>query len=269
MRHFTILPDLQNTNGVLQSLIRSLHIWERSRDVFLRNWKTETGGIVVEPLLVLTAVGFGLGSYMADVQGKPYAEFVAPGLLASYAMFGATFETTFGTYLRMETRRTFSSILATPVSVSELITGEVLWAGTRSLMHAGVLLLVAWIFGLIHSPYALLVIPSAILIGLMFGSIAILATSLAPSISALTNFFTLFITPMFFFSGIFYPLDRLPEGIQAIAWLLPLTPAAYLTRSMATGEVSWLTLMSVVIIVALTAIFLPLGIRGMRRRLVK
>ena len=70
MRHFTILPDSQNTNGFLQSLVRSLHIWERSRDVFLRNWKTETGGIVVEPLLVLTAVGFGLGSYMADIQGR-------------------------------------------------------------------------------------------------------------------------------------------------------------------------------------------------------
>ncbi len=265
----TVAHVAADRGGVLGSLARSFRVWQRNRDAFLRVWKTEFGGVVAEPLLVLTAVGLGMGTYIGDIGGRSYTEFVAAGLLASYAMFGATFECTFGTYMRMETRRLFQGILATPVSVDELVRGELFWAATRSLMHATVLLTVSYIFGLTQSPYALLALPVSILIGLMFGSQAMLAASAAPSINSLTNFFTLYVVPMFFFSGVFYPVDGLPEAIQRVAWVLPLTSATELMRSLAYGEIGAQTFLSLAILIAFTVVFIPLSIRGMRRRLIK
>ena len=146
MNTATVAHQLADRGGVLGSLARSFKVWQRNRDAFFRVWKTELGGVVAEPLLVLTAVGLGMGTYIGDIGGRSYTEFVAAGLLASYAMFGATFECTFGTYMRMETRRLFQGILATPVSVNELVLGELFWAATRSLMHATVLLTVSFAF---------------------------------------------------------------------------------------------------------------------------
>ena len=269
MNTTAIMPHPRVKEGVLASLQRSSFVWMRNRDVFLRLWKANVGAIIVEPMLVLLAMGFGLGSYIESVGEHRYIEFLAPGLLASYAMFASVLETTFGTYFRMETHRTFDGILQTPVSVQELVQGELLWAGTRSLMHAAALLAMASAVGLIESPYAILALPISVLVGVMFGSIAILATSLAPSINLLENFFSLFVIPMFFFSGVFYPLDRLPDTIQTFAWFVPLTPVAHLMRNLAFGNLGWNLLADLGIMAAFTALFLPLSVKGMQRRLVK
>ena len=135
-------------------------------------------------------------------------------------------------------------------------------------IHVTALLAIASAMGLIGSPYAVLALPAAALAGVMFGSIAMLVTSVVPSISGLNNFFTMFITPMFFFSGVFFPLDRLPEAIQTVAWFLPLTSVAYLMRSLAFGEFDWSSLGALGVILAFISVFLPLSIKGMRRRLV-
>ena len=256
------LPRPGVRDGLLASLHRSSLVWKRNRDVFLRLWKAHAGGIVAEPLLVLLAVGFGLGRYVELVGEHSYAEFVAPGLLASYAMFGAVLESTFGIYMRMETHRTFDGILQTPIGVSELVQGEILWAATHSLINAVALLAIATAFGLIGSPYGLLVLPVAFLAGAMFSSISILVTSVVPSIELLENFFSLFIIPMFFFGGVFYPLDRLPEAVQTVAWFVPLRPVTYLMRSLAFGDLGWSLMAALGEVAAFTAVFLPLSIMG-------
>lgn len=248
---------------------RSAKVWQRNRDVFLRLWKTELGGIVAEPMVILLALGFGLGAYVETIENRSYAEFVAPGVIASYAMFHAVFECTFSTYLRMETHKIFDGIVVTPVNVEDLVMGEVAWGATRSVLTASSILAFAYVLGLVSSPFALLVVPAAFLVGLMFASIAITVTAVAPHINSLNNFFTLFITPMWFFSGVFFPLGELPPVVGALAWLLPLTAATRLIRALAFGEMGFDVLWSLLVVLAFLTVFLWLALVLMRRRLIK
>ncbi len=131
------------------------------------------------------------------------------------------------------------------------------------------MLLIAFLFGLIHSPWALLALPIAFLTGLVFAALALMLVSVAPSIGTLNNFFTVFITPMFFFSGIFFPLDRFPGLIETVAWTLPLTYAAHVSRGLTLGELSVTMIYSTLALVSYTAVTLYLAVRLMRRRLIK
>ncbi|MBI2846901.1 MAG: ABC transporter permease [Chloroflexi bacterium] len=248
---------------------RSYRMWQRNRDVFLRLWKAELVPFVAEPLIILAAMGFGLGGLVGKVNGQSYLAFVAPGVLASYVMFAAAFECTYGTYVRMERQRTFDAIIVTPLSIEDVITGEILWGATRSFLTACAILVVILIFGLVPSPYAAIIPVLAILEGLMFSSISVFFTSLAPSIYFFNYFFTLFITPMFFFSGVFFPISRLPEVIQTMTWMLPLTPAAHAMRELLWGQWSWGVFAAMAWILGVTLVFFYLSLIFMRRRLIK
>ena len=216
-------------------------------------------------------LGFGLGEYIQDIGdlNLSYAEYLAPGVIASYAMFHASFDSTFGAYLRMETHHIYEAVLFTPLGPKEIVTGEVMWSATRAVMSGTAVLVVASMFGLVSSPLAVLAIPCAYLIGLMISSIAMIVTATATTIGAINNFFTLFILPMFWISGVFFPLDRLPEGVQVFAWVLPLTPSAALVRGLVTGDPSWMMLAWVFELLAITFVALHLASFFMRRRLIK
>ena len=253
-----------------QSVLRGgVRVWQRNRDAFLRSWQVEVGGIAVEPFLMLIALGFGLGVYVESFDGLPYAQFVVPGVLASYAMFHATFDSTYGAYLRMETHHIYEAILFTPLGPEDIVLGEVLWGATRSVMTAVAVLGAALLFGLVPSPLAVLTLPCAYLIGVTFASIAMVLTAAATTIGTMNNFFTLFLTPMFLFSGVFFPLDRLPEGVQRLVWVLPLTPAVALVRELVTGEVSWLVGVWVLQLLGFSVVAFWVAARLMRQRLMK
>lgn len=244
-------------------------VWQRDRDAFLRGWKVEVGGIAVEPFVILLAMGFGLGAYIEDFDGLTYAEFVAPGILASYAMYHATFDATFGAYLRMETHHIYDAILSTPLEPEDIVMGEVLWGASRSALTGVAVLAAALVFGLVGSPLALLAVPAAFLTGLVFASLSMMLTATVTTIGAMNNFFTLFITPMFFFSGVFFPMDRLPDAVQTLAWALPLTPAAALARGLFAGELSWAMVLWVLELALMGVVALWLASALMRRRLIK
>lgn len=244
-------------------------VWQRNRDAFARAWKLEIGGLAVEPFIMLIAVGFGLGSYIQEIDGRSYAEFLAPGVLASYAMFHATFDSTYGAYLRMETHHVYDAMLFTPLEPEDIVMGEVMWGATRGAISATALLTVATMFGLIGSPAAILAIPFAYLIGLSFGAIAMLVTSTAATIGSINNFFTLFVLPMFWVSGVFFPLERLPGIVQKLAWILPLTPAAAMVRGLVSGDFSWWMVAWTAEVAAYFVVALLLASWLMRRRLIK
>ena len=246
---------------------RFIRMWQRNRDVFLRLWHAEAPGFVAEPILVLLAMGLGLGAYVGLVDGQRYIEFIAPGIIASYAMFSASFECTYGSFWRMEHQRTYDAIIATPLSVEDVIAGEIFWGATRSLMTGSVILAVAAAFQLVHSPWALLIPLLSFLAGIMFSSIAILFTSLVPSFYSFNYFFTLFITPMFFFSGVFFPLSSFPEIVQTISWIAPLTPVVHLTRALFWGEFHLNLLLALALIIVLTFFFFSISLVTMKRRL--
>jgi len=248
---------------------RSLRVWQRNRDVFLKLWRSEVPGSLAEPFLVLLAMGLGLGTYVVLEDGQRYIEFIAPGIVASYAMFSACFECTYGSYFRMQMQKTYDAIIATPLNIEDVVTGEILWGATRSMLTATIILAVAACFGLVGSAWAILVLPLSLLAGLMFSSIALFFTSIAPAIHTFNYFFTLFLTPMFFFAGVFFPLDNFDPIVQDLSWLAPLTPVANLTRAVMSGEPGAGEWWGLAIMVGLTGVFFSLSQVFMRRRLLR
>jgi len=220
-------------------------------------------------VLVLLAFGMGMGALIGDVGDQKYIEFLAPGIIVAYAMFSATFECTYGSYFRMEHHYTFDAILATPLNVEDITAGEIFWGATRSFLTGCVILAIAAIFQLVHSPWALLIPFVAGLAGVMFGAIALFVTSIVPAIYTFNFYFTLVITPMFLLAGVFFPLSEFPEIVQKLSWIAPLTPAAHLSRGLFVGEFQWSMLLALFIIIAWAVVFFGITLVTLRRRLTK
>jgi lipooligosaccharide transport system permease protein len=246
-----------------------IRVWQRNCTVFFKLWHVEAPGFIVEPVLILFAVGLGLGAYVGLVNGQTYIEFVAPGLIAGYAMFSASFECTYASYFRMEYQKTFDAVLSTPLSVEDVIAGEIFWGATRAALTGTAMLVIASAFQIVHSPWAALVPFIAFVEGLLFSSIALFFTSLVPYIYSYNYFFSLFITPMFYFSGVFFPLSQFPAIVQNLSWVAPLTPVVYVLRAAMTGNFSLTTLWALILTIVLICIFFAITLVTMRRRLTK
>jgi lipooligosaccharide transport system permease protein len=225
---------------------------------------------LLEPILYLLALGFGLGVFVQNIEGVPYINFIAPALVAISVMYGSFFECTFASFVRMYFQKTFDAIIATPVSVEEVIAGELLWGATRATINSTTVLAVVAAFGLISSPLFLLVPLLAFLGGLMFASIAMCFTAVASNIDFFNYPSFLLITPMFLLSGTFFPLSTLPLPAQTAAQvLLPLTHVVNLARGLILGRVETLLLLSLAWIIIVTPIFFVLSINLMKKRLIR
>jgi lipooligosaccharide transport system permease protein len=219
--------------------------------------------------VTLFALGVGLGGLVDLESDQRYIEFIAPGLLAVWPMWSASAECGWGSFFRMENQRTFDAIVATPVSIEDVITGEILWGATRGLISATYILVIISAWGLVDSPLAVLVLLVAVLPGIMFASISLSYTSVAWSISSLNYFFAVFITPMFWLGGVFFPIERLPGWAQDAAWFIPATHVVDVYRGLTSGNMEWSHLGDVAWMVVVTAMFYTLALFSMRRRLVK
>ncbi|HHI30701.1 MAG TPA: ABC transporter permease [Candidatus Methanoperedenaceae archaeon] len=244
-------------------------VWLRNRDVFMKTYKVNFLPPFIEPLLYLFALGFGLGTYIDTMDGISYPRFIAPALISISIMNSAFFECTFGSYVRMYYQKTFDAIIATPVSIEEVITGELLWGATKSLINATIMLPVLTAFKLIELPHALLVIPFAFIAGFLFASIGMCFTAISPNISTLNYPTFLFITPMFLFSGTFFPLQLLPEPIQYFALIaLPLTHVVSIIRALTLANLSSFLLVNLAWILAVSLILFVLSVNLMKKRLI-
>jgi len=248
---------------------RFIRVWQRNRDVFFRLWHSEAPGSIAEPVIVLLAFGLGLGAYIGLVDGQRYIDFLAPGIIAAYAMFSACFECTYASFVRMEWQYSYDAILATPLNVEDITAGEIFWGATRSMMTGTIILVIAAAFQLVPSPWAVLIPVVCFLEGIMFAAIALWFTSIVPAIYSFNYFFTLFISPMFLLSGVFFPLSAYPEILQKLSWAAPLTPAVRIIRALFHGEFSPDLPLAIVIMLAFTAVFFSISLVTMRRRLTK
>jgi lipooligosaccharide transport system permease protein len=250
-------------------------VWHRNFDVFTKTIKVNFLPSLLEPILYLLAFGFGLGGFIPSIQGQTYIAFIAPALVAISVMNGSFFECTFASFVRMYFQKTFDAIVATPVSVEEVVAGELLWGATRATINTTIVLAVVAAFGLISSPLFLLVIPLAFFGGLMFASMAMCFTSVAPNIDFFNFPSFLFLTPMFFLCGTFFPLTSLPIAAQGAAMALPLTHVVNLTRGLVSGQLepilglnpAVLILVSFAWVIAVTIFFFVLSINLMKKRL--
>ena len=243
-------------------------VWLRNFKVFSKLWRGALLPTFIDPFLYLLAMGFGLGTYVAHINGIPYKEFIAPGLIASAAMWSSAFETTYNVYFRMNELRLYDNLLSTPVEVQDLVAGDLAWSASRATVYGIVVLVVVSIFGLISSPWAILIPPFVVLGGLCFSVIGYTFTALIPKIDLYSYFFTLGITPMFLFSGLFFPFNQLPGWVEVVAWFMPLYHLVEITRGLATGPEFWSIVGNAVWLAALSALLFTIPVRALRRKLV-
>jgi lipooligosaccharide transport system permease protein len=203
-----------------------------------------------------------------EIEGVPYINFIAPGIIASSAMFAAAYECTYGTYVRMFYQKTFDAILATPVNVDDLIAGELIWGVSKSMLYGTIIIAVISAFGLVNSPLVLAVIPVLFFRGIIFAEISMIVVAVVPGIDSFNYFYTLFMTPMFLFSGIFFPIDTLPSLVATVAFFTPLYHLVNVCRFAAFGhpqsclwDIAWLVFVAMLLV--------PYPFRLMRRRLIQ
>lgn len=244
-------------------------MWQRNAVLFKRGWRLFVLPNFFEPVLYLLSIGLGLGLYVGQqIMGVDYVMFIAPGLAAASAMNGAVFEVTYNIYVKLQYIRLYDAVITTPLEPEDVAAGELLWAVTRSLMYGVTFVGVTAVLGYVQSPLVLLAPFALALIGIAFASLGLIVTAVIPRMELFTYFFTMLITPMFLFSGIFFPIEQLPNAAQPVAWFTPLHHGVELLRALSlTGDLSsagghalWL--------LVFCAIVFPPAINLFRRRLV-
>lgn len=244
-------------------------MWQRNWTIFKKIFWLATAPTFIEPFIYLLSLGIGLGLFVQKIEGLSYIQFLAPGLLASTVMFGASFETTYDSYVRMKYERTYDAVLATPLTIEDVIGGEILWGTTRGYLNSLVFLAIITLFGLVKSPAALILVPLLFIFSLLFAVIGMIFTALVANIALFNYYFTLFITPLFLFSGIFFPIDALPLWAQRLAWFTPLYHVVVVCRNLILGRSGQDALISTIWVsaVALTLFLVPIAL--MKKRLIK
>lgn len=223
-----------------QLSLRWLPVFRRNLLVWRKLMIPSLVGNIAEPLITLVAFGYGLGALVGQVQlqgsALPYIVFLASGSICMSAMNAASFEALYSAFSRMQVQRTWDGIMNAPVELDDVVLAEMLWAAFKALFTSAAILLVMLALNISHSPWLLLALPLLGLVGMVFASIALIFNALAKGYDFFTYYFTLFLTPTMFLSGVFFPREQLPGFMQAIAQWLPLTAAVELIRPLFLGQ---------------------------------
>ena len=248
---------------------RLFSVWFRHMRVYTKNIFSNGLPPFLEPLLFLAGVGLGLGKYITEsIEGLAYIEFLGTGLLVTTAMFTASFECSFGTFIRLEFEKVYDGMLAAPLTANNLIIGEMIWAGTKGLFFSFAVLCILALFGIVSLPKCLLAPLVGFITGLMFSTLALLVTSFVKTINHFNFFFTGFISPMFFFSGVVFPISNLPLYIRPAAEIVPLTHSVRLVRAVCVHQYPPLLLLDLLYVIAFTLIIGYFAVRRLKKRLV-
>jgi lipooligosaccharide transport system permease protein len=250
---------------------RSALLFERNLMVYRRVWLLLFSGFF-EPLFYLFSMGIGLGHYVGKVPVAgagliSYASFVAPALLASAAMNGATYESV-NIFFKLKYAKTYESILSTPVGPRDIAVGEIAWTLFRGLLYAAAFLVVVAALGLIHSAWGVLALPAAWLVGFAFASTSVAGATYMRSWQDF-EFFGLIQLPLFLFSATFYPLSVYPSVLQWFVRCTPLYNATALMRALMLGTLGWYQLVNVAYLVVMGAIGLAVTGRRIDKLLLK
>lgn len=250
------------------SLPHAIAVWRRNASLYRRTWKVTILPNFFEPILYLAGLGIGIGAYITEMDGVSYAAFLAPGLLCVAAMMGASFDATYNVFVRLNFEKAYDGMLTTPIEPDDILAGEILWALTRTLIYGGGFYVVALGFGLIPMPFGLLALVAVPLAGLLFAAIGLAFTLRIKTIDMFSFYFTLFLTPLFLFSDVFFPLaERLPGYLLPVAEALPLLHPVRLTRLAFKGEFGWVMLWDLAYIAVASAVLVYFARQAMRQRL--
>ncbi|MDQ2964662.1 MAG: ABC transporter permease [Chloroflexota bacterium] len=251
---------------------RAALLVERNIYVYRRTWMFIFSGFF-EPLFYLLSIGLGIGGLIGSIPGPdgrpiPYELFVAPALLATSAMNGAIYDSTFNVFFKLNYQKTYDAVLATPLGVGDVALGEIAWALIRGTLYAIGFLAVMLVLGLVSSPWMLFAIPAAILIGWAFAAVGMAATTFMRTWQDF-DLLQLVLLPLFLFSATFYPISVYPEPIRIFVQLTPLYHGVDLLRSLATGTVGLSSLVHVAYLLVLGIIGLAIVSRRLDKLLLK
>ncbi len=248
------------------NLIRAFRVWQRNATVYKKLYRSSIALNFFEPMFYLLALGLGLGGFIKEINGLSYLQFIAPGIVMSSAMYAACYECTYGTYVRMEFQKTFDAILATPILFDELVLGELLWGATKSLIYGTIILTVMLFFGLISNFQVLFLLIYLFVCGVIFASLSLIATALVPGIDSFNYFYTLFLTPLFLFSGIFFPLDDMPDFVKDLSKFNPLFHLVNISRTLFYGSVNKMLIGESTYLIIFLILITPIPFFLLRRR---
>jgi lipooligosaccharide transport system permease protein len=252
---------------------RFLRVWYRNVIVYRRIWKVNFLVPLLEPAFYIVAFSIGFRQLVGDVSyagmDLSYTAFIAPALVATAVMWNAFFETTYASFVRMYYQKTFDAMLATPLSLEEVIVAEVAWSATKASAAALLMLLVLSVLGFVQLPLGLVGVFLAFLGGLAFGAVGMFFTGIVPTIDVFNLPIFLFITPMFLFSGTFFPVSSLPAWAQTVSLAFPLYHLVELTRLVSLGKMETHPSLSIAYLILFFLFFLKLALHTMHRRLIK
>jgi lipooligosaccharide transport system permease protein len=262
-----------STPALVSSLLRARRLVERNLLVYKHGWIIIVSGFF-EPFFYLLGIGFGLGTLippidLADGRQISYQAFVAPGLVAMSTMNGAIAESIFNVFFKLNFARTYDGILATPLGIREIAIGELIWSLMRGGMYVIAFLGVMLALGLILSPWALLVVPAAILLGAAFSAAGLATTAYLRTVQDFDLPMGLVVMPMFLFSGTFFPVSVYPQPVQWIMEASPLFHGTNLLRGLTTGLLEPRMIWDLVYLVVFCGLFLWVAMRQMERKLIK
>jgi lipooligosaccharide transport system permease protein len=249
-------------------IARIYSVWFRHMRVYTRNLVSNGLPPFLEPLIFLAGVGLGLGAYVDRMQGVSYLQFLATGLLVTTAMFTAAFECSYGTFIRLEFEKVYDGMLGASLNANDLIIGEMIWAGTKGLFFTSAVMLVVSVFGILPLGSMVWTPLVGFVTGLMFAALSLLVTSWVKSINHFSFYFTGFLSPMFFFSGVVFPLDKLPSFVQPLAELVPLTHSVRLARSLTLYRLDSASIWDLAYIVLFVLVFGYYAAARLKRRLI-
>ncbi|MGE5168838.1 MAG: ABC transporter permease [Rudaea sp.] len=210
--------------------LRFAPVWGRNLLVWRKLAVASVLGNIADPLLYMLALGYGIGSMIGEVGGMSYVAFIGTGMVCQSAMFTSSFEGMYSAFSRMHVQRTWEAIINAPIALDDVVLAEWIWCATKAVMSTAAILLVVFALGFGHTWLALWVLPLGFLVGLTFGAFGLVMNSLAPGYDFFTYFFTLVLTPMLLFSGVYFPVEQMPPWLGAIANVLPLKHAIDIAR---------------------------------------
>jgi lipooligosaccharide transport system permease protein len=243
---------------------RALRLVERNAWVYRRLWVMFVSGLF-EPIFYLLSITIGLGKLAGPISGPggrliSYTSFVAPALMATSVMNGTVMDATFGVFFKLKFAKVYDAVLATPLDTGDVALGEITWAVLRGTAYSAVFLVVMAAMGLVQSPWALLALPAAVVLGFAFAAVAMACTTFMRSWQDF-DFVTMALMPMFLFAATFYPITTYPGPLRIVVRLIPLYQGVALLRGLDLGNLSWAMLGHVAYLVVMTAVGLVVAAR--------
>ncbi len=218
---------------MLETLTLSLSIVRRNWWVYRKDFLANISPTIADPAFLTLSLGVGLGAFVTSVDGHTYLQYLAPGLAVSTAMFTAFFETSYGFYVRMTFENIFRAMLTTPIGINEIVLSEFIWVALKGAMMVSGICLVLALFGLFTNPWLLPICPLiGVLVALPLGAIGLIASCYVKNINQFQTVYSFVISPLYFFSGIFFPLAQMPPALRIIAECLPLYHGVQLSQAL-------------------------------------